>query len=217
MSPMQRHAILQSGFIAMRETDLTKTQMEKDPFVDFTLNKDHLKNRNDFFYSQEITTLYRRAFRNADLIYKFDFREEVLTFAFGQFPKNYFFDWIELQYKSENISQLHAVFLTETIEFALFNQPRKIQAVQWVRMLENNMASKATLVQFKEYFKNRPVESFKSPYEHNSKTLENVQTLDLIKAWSSTPDRFVDMLLSLHTIFGSRYDIVDVANNIRGY
>lgn len=214
---MERHAILQSGFIAMRETDLTKTQMEKDPFVDFTLNKDHLKNRNDFFYSQEITTLYRRASRNKDLMQTMDFREEVLMFALGQFPKMYFYDWIELQYKSENISQLHAVFLTETIEFALFREPRKIQAVQWIRMLENNMASKATLVQFKEYFKNRYAGSYKSPHEHNSKTLENTQTIDLVKSWASTPDRFMDMLLSLHTIFGSRYDIVDVANNIRGY
>jgi hypothetical protein len=214
---MERHAVLQSGFIAIRENDLTKTQMEKDPFVDFTLNKDHLKNRNDFFYSDEITTLFRRASRNGDLIGSIDFREEVLAFAFRQLPKTYFFDWINLQYKSENISQLHAVFLTETIEFALYNEPRKIQAVQWSRMLENNMASKATLVNFKEYFKNRHVIKYKSPFEHNSVVLENVLTIDLVKNWTSTPDRFMDMLLSLHAIFGSRYDIVDVANNIRGY
>jgi hypothetical protein len=214
---MERHAILQSGFIAMREIGLTKTQMEKDPFVDFTLNKDHLKNRNDFFYSEEITNFYKRASKNKELLKSTQFIEDVLKFAFGQFPKTYFYDWILLQYKSDNISQLHAVFLTETIEFAVYKKPRKIQAVQWPRMLENNLASKATLIDFNEYFKNRYAGQYKNAFTHNKASLENITTLQMIQMWSGDTERFADMLLSLFTIFGSRYDIVDVSNNIRGY
>jgi hypothetical protein len=214
---MERYAILQSGFIAMREKGLTKTQMEKDPFVDFTLNKDHLKNRNDFFYSEEITNFYKRASKNKQLLNSTEFIESVLKFAFGQFPKMYFYDWINIQYKSGNISQLHTVFLTETIEFAIYKQPRKIQAVQWHRMLENNLASKATLVDFDYYFKNTYAGKYKNAFTHNQTVLENITTLELVQHWSGDTERFADMLLSLFTIFGSRYDIVDVSNNIRGY
>lgn len=214
---MPRYAILQSGFIAQSDKHLSKSVLIKDPYVDFTLNKDHLKSRNDYFYDSRITKLYTRVSSDTKLINSMDFKEQVLKFAFSQFPEKYLFDWIELQYVSENMSHLHAVFLTETIELVIFGEARKITATQWLRLLENDVTSKATLISFKKYFKDKYASKFSGPYEHNVKTLENLQTLDFITQWSATPSKFMDMLVCLYVIFGARAVIPDVADNIRGY
>jgi hypothetical protein len=214
---MERHAVLQSGFIATTGKGLTTSPMEKDPFVDFTLNKDHLKNRNDYFYSDEITEAYKYYLKNKECIKSIDFKEKVLSFAFGQFPKDNFYDWIELQYKSGNLSQLHGVFLTETISLVLYNLPRKLEAGQWGRLLENSIESKATLIDFHDYFKKWGyIDRYKNSADF-AKQFTDVQTLPLIKMWTSNDTMFVDLLTSMYVIFGSRYDITDVATNIRGY
>jgi hypothetical protein len=214
---MERHAVLQSGFIASKNKGLITSLVNKDPFVDFTLNKDHLKNRNDYFYSEVMTDHYKYAMKNRTCLKSLEFREKVLSFVFSQFPQNNFYDWIDLQYKSGNMSQLHGIFLTETISLVLYDIPRKIEAVQWATLLENNTTTKASLMDFHEYFKKWGYTDIYKNSQDYAKYFTEIQTLPFIKKWSGTDTLFMDMLVSMYVIFGSRDGITDVDDNARGY
>jgi len=213
MANIERHAILQSGFVSTNVTDLVKTSKERDQFVEFALAKDHVVKHNPFFYSAEITDLYQTASANRNAIKDFEFRERILKFGFKQFPKGYLLDWFNLQFNIGNLSELHMVFLVETFDYVAYGQPRRIESSQWISLLENTSISKKTNVVFKEYFKNRWLVANRENAAVVLSEMENLQTIDFFKAWSCNLDKSMDMLYSLFTIFGSRNVATNVANN----
>lgn len=200
---MTKYPILQSGFVAKDEKDLTNYEVKKDPFVDIALNKDHLKSHNPYFYSEEITSLYKEWCGKPDLIKDFDFREKILRFAMTKFD-TLLSSWIKLQFRSPYAGELHAVFINETVEYVLGVKSRNIQISQWIRLLDASVKRNNAEIKSEKYF-------------DKSKGFDKYLHLNVfsnfISNWVSKNDGYVDLLISLYVIFGSRNDTTDVIDN----
>lgn len=200
---MTKHPILQSGFVAKDDEDLVHYVVKRDPFVDVALNKDHLKPHNPYFYSEEITSLYKEWSAKPDLIKDFDFREKILKFALHKFDK-LLLSWLKLQTKSPYAGELHSVFINETVEYVLDIRSRQIHVSQWIRLLDASVKRNNIETKCDKYFD--PTQGF-TKYLHL-----NVFT-NFISNWVSKSDGYVDLLISLYVIFGARNDITDVIDN----
>lgn len=200
---MSKHPILQSGFVAKDDSDLVNYIVKKDPFTDVALNKDHLKPHNPYFYSEEITSLYKDWCVKPDLIKDFDFREKILKFALTKFD-NLLLKWIKLQIGSPFAGELHAIFINETVEYVLGVHARNIHVTQWIRLLDASVKRNNIEVKCEKYF---------DMDKGFDKYLNMNVFTNFITNWVSKKDGYVDLLISLYVIFGARNDITDVIDN----
>lgn len=200
---MFKYPILQSGFVSNTERGLIKATFVKDPFVDFTLDKDHRKSKNLYFYSKEITDIYNDWCGDSSLIKSMDFRDRIIKAALTAFNSLSFYNWVELQSLPDTTGSLHEKFLDETIKFILLGT-REINIVQWIRLLEADTKTLSINFTFKKFFD--------VDQRNNSLRFQSNLTTDVIHYWVSHVDGFQDLMISLYVIFGSRPYVTDVAN-----
>ena len=199
---MEQYPILQSGFITNTMEGLIRPVFVKDPFIDFTIDKDHLKNKSLNFYSAEVDDLYEVWRKTPNKLREFEFRESVLTAAYYAFNIKSIYKWIEMQSLSTKTSSIHNAFILETVSF-VYGGERKVQLPQWIRLIEASREARAVKIDIDKFF-----DTEKYP---NVVTHSNLLT-DFIVSWVSQPNGFEDLLLSLYVIFGNRPYVTDVAN-----
>lgn len=199
---MKKYPILQSGFTSMQNDGLTQGTFIKDPFVDFAIDKDHLKPKNLYFYNDDVSKLYQEWSADSTLLRKFEFRERLLLAAIQSFGTNSFYDWVQLQSKPETTGNLHLQFLLETLDFIARGE-RQLNVVQWLSLLNADVKTRSVNFEFDKYF---------DQSKHNKTIFGNAGMVYILQEWTSRVDGFQDLLISLQVIFGSRPYITDVAD-----
>ncbi len=188
-----RYPILQSGFVAANESNISIHKTETDIVLDYTLSKTHLKNINNYFFSKNITAIYKAWIDNNILMNRFEFRESILkeakqAFSFltgGSFQK-----WIQLQVDKDTVTNMHMQFLNETVGF-IFGKYRSISVHQWFSLLEVNNTSKHA--------------DNKLDYQGLDIDTSAIYSLEkVIQLWVSRDIGFEDLLCTLYVIFGER-------------
>jgi hypothetical protein len=200
---MKRFAILQSGFITNLEKGLIKNQYIKDPFVDLALDKDHLKSKSLYFYHKEINDIYEDWRGDKTLMKSMDFRERILKAAKDAFNSYSIYQWFLMQGNTETLTELHQRFIYDTLSFVQ-GQKRSIEAVQWIRLLEASEKTQGVKIDVDKYFDNV---NFKQEANFSSSALST-----FLVTWTSQPNGFEDLMITLFVIFGDRPYVTDVAD-----
>lgn len=214
---MTKLAILQSGFINFNEEDLVKGVIVNDPFVDIALNKDHLKNKNQFFYSPVANELYKQWSADPGLIRDFNFREKILKAAKKLFNTKSFGEssniqvWFNYQAQSPFLSNYHIKFIKETIEYVLYGTLRTIENVQWIRLLDCGNSVKNTSLTVDQFF----TDKFNKESKQKTNSLPNSGSAvsDFLTYWTSNQNGFEDLVICLFVIFGVRSNITELSDN----
>lgn len=200
---MNKFAVLQSGFISDLSKGLIHNEFIKDPFVDFALDKDHLKSKSHYFYFKEVDDLYEEWSKNNTLIKTMEFRERIIKAAKNAFNNISIYNWLNIQKYANTVTSTHVNFISETIGFVL-GSPRSIQTSQWIRLLEVSEKAQSINLDIDKYFNKNNIQ--------NQVKFSSSLLTDFIVTWVSQPNGFEDMLLSLYVIFGDRPAVTDVAD-----
>lgn len=200
---MKRFAILQSGFITNLEKGLIKNDYVKDPFVDLALDKDHLKSKSLYFYHKEINDIYEDWRGDTTLMKSMEFRERIIKAAKDAFNSYSIYQWFLMQGNTETLTELHQKFIYDTLAFVQ-GQKRAIEAVQWIRLLEASEKTQGVKINVDRYFDNV---NFKQEAKFSSSALSTFLVL-----WTSRPNGFEDLMITLFVIFGDRPYVTDVAD-----
>lgn len=197
-----RFPILQSGFVSLNEEGLTKPDMTAPTIRDDILLKEYRTKADKYFYSKAITELFHQWRSNPSLIREMDFREQVLIQAFKLFKTDKLTTWIRAQNEKPSLSNIHNVFLLETIKFAAGIEKRSLENVQWISLIDYSDRAQAVRVNMDDYFR------------EDSKHCYVPMKMDrFIQSWVSQVNGFEDLLISLYVIFGDREQKIDVVIN----
>ena len=194
-----RYPVLQSGFISLTEIGMTKPERVDQSFSATILGKDTTNAMDDYFYSREVEILMTE-WKNDPKVFKpFEFRERIVKTAVKCFGTPSFRHWVELQYYKPSLGRLHKEMLLDTVNFVVLGEPRKVECFQWSRLL------------FPE-----------TGYSHDFADVQSVLTSDIAKhtrygnladilpfihAWVAHPNGYVDLLKTLHAVFGRRMGV----------
>lgn len=206
---MNKCPILQSGFISFDDKYLQTPVKYNDLVISNVLSKDYRSASNRYFFSQDITKLYNKWCGDPNCLKDFDTREELLRYAKQLFGNPSFFKWVNLQVNYADLADLHEAFLTDTLEY-LVNSERRLETVQWIRMLEKAIKSVENTVNFDRFF-DKELYGRKVGYD---KILPS-NLVEILRIWTSKPKGFEDLLVTLYVIFGNRPYITDVSENPR--
>lgn len=205
-----RYPILQSGFVNLTQDGLVPFDPEHDPFVDVILQQAYLKANNPYFYSKLVTKLYRHWLSNPESIKSFDFREQILKTARGIFGTMDIRNWFMRQSGQRFVSDMHTRFLEETLKY-ISGGNRTVSVNRWYTMLEANKDSVASVYKAEDYFKG-PGGRSDGPCCEGMVTKLDWNIDDLIVSWTTRTDGFIDLLITLNTIFGARDCINDMSS-----
>lgn len=197
-----RFPILQSGFVSLNEDGLTKPDMTAPTIRDDILLKEYRTKADKYFYSKAITELFHQWRSNPSLIREMDFREQLLIQAFKLFKTDKLTTWIRAQNEKPSLSNIHNVFLLETIKFAAGIEKRSLENVQWISLIDYSDRAQAVRVDMDDYFRED------SKYCHVPMKMDR-----FIQSWVSQVNGFEDLLISLYVIFGDREQKIDVVIN----
>lgn len=197
-----RFPILQSGFVSLNEEGLTKPDMSGPTIREDILLKEYRTKADKYFYSKAITELFHQWRSNPSLIQEMDFREQVLIQAFKLFKTDKLTTWIRAQNEKPSLSNIHNVFLLETIKFASGIEKRSLENVQWISLIDYSDRAQAVRVDMDDYFR-----------EDSDKLYVPMKMDRFIQSWVSQINGFEDLLISLYVIFGDREQKVDVVIN----
>ncbi len=197
-----RFPILQSGFVSLNEEGLTKPDMSGPTIREDILLKEYRTKADKYFYSKAITELFHQWRSNPSLIREMDFREQVLIQAFKLFKTDKLTTWIRVQNEKPSLSNIHNVFLLETIKFASGIEKRSLENVQWISLIDYSDRAQAVRVDMDDYFR-----------EDSNQLYVPMKMDRFIQSWVSQINGFEDLLISLYVIFGDREQKVDVVIN----
>lgn len=203
---MNTYPVLQSGFVGLSQKGLKRPDPIEPNFREAIISKEYKAPLNKYFYSPEITEIFFTYCGNSDALKSFEFRERLIKATFEVFMNFDFKRFLNLQNEKPTISDLHKVFIMETLEYIIANKPRTIEAVQWIRMIEAGQADHKVQVNVDTYF-NR-----ESLGVDSSLKIPN-QTASLIHAWVSKERGFEDLLITLFVMFGERSRRTELTRN----
>lgn len=218
---MQAFPILQSGFVSFPNRDLQKDTPTEPTIRQEVIFKVKRNPLEKYHYSKEVSELFSRWVNNRNALKDFGFRERILKAAFSLFKNISFFEWLRFQNDKPMFSDLHRVYAIETLDYLTGRSPRKIENIQWIRLLEANEKTSGTRVDLDSYFIRNgqseaigpvcEIASSASNYGSamNAKQLP-MKLVDILQIWTAKERGFEDLLITLNVIFGSRSTITDV-------
>ena len=146
----------------------------------------------------QVESLYADLIKNAVKIGSPEFRTEALKVALSAFGTADFLEWFGTQYTSPAASSLHNDFLLDTLKF-ISTGTRNMSVETWASLLsitdEGNNIGKVP-EKAKEFFG-------LNQYEVFSSARVNVNLVDVIQNWCSKPNGLLDMINTLHILFGN--------------
>lgn len=199
------YPILQSGFVSFDTTGLRKPEVPAPGLQDvmiFKVSRDPLAK---YFFNQEITAIQREYQANPSLMRKFDFRERIIKICYKLFNNNSFARWIEIQQGMSTYSDMHSVFIIETLDYIFSGKPRTISIFQWPRLLEASERTSEVKTNLVHYFGDGGAHVAKFPR----------QLTPVVQMWLSWPEGFEDMMYFLYTVFGARSGMSAVTNSTK--
>jgi hypothetical protein len=195
---MQTYPILQSGFIGLSENGLKRPEPIQPSFRDAVIFKEVKFPLDKYKYSPLVKQLFVDWSANKDLLKDFDFREKIISAALTLFGSTSFQQWVDLQNRKPTTTPLHSVFIFETLDYLLRNEPRKTETLIWIRLLEADEHPSEVIINADKYF----CTETNSCYDNTEKL--PVKLINIIRTWVSKERGFEDLLLTLFVIFGDR-------------
>ena len=202
---MTTYPILQSGFIGFSDKSLKRPTPVEPSFREAVIFKEFKSPLSRYKYSPACSDLFFDWSAKPELLKDFDFREKIVRAAFESFGTKSIYDWLNLQIDKPTVGSLHMTFLLETLSFITKHEPRSIQNVQWIRLLEGSDKSVHGTAKFNTFFKTGV----------NTVDNDNCLQLDLesfLTRWLQVEGGFEDLLISLFVIFGDRSPRTDMNN-----
>lgn len=202
------YPILQSGFIGITDKGLKRPDPVEPTFREAVIFKEFKAPLAKYKYSPDVSDLFFDWSARPELLRNFEFREKIIKAAFQSFGTMSIYTWFLLQNEKPTVSEMHRVFLIETLEFIANCTPRKIQPVQWTRLLEADLKSDKIVIDLKKHFVNDLTA------EQNIGVTRRLplKTDEFLTRWLQCPNGFEDMLVTLFTIFGERSRRTDITN-----
>ena len=127
--------ILASGYITYPVDTLVSKTIDENIFIKYVIVKDYLKSKNVYFYSEEVSRLYKQLLENDADILSVNNRVATIKIAKQLFDNATLLDWIKLQKHNPLLSLNHIRFIKETVDFIL-GWKRPIDPSTWVRLIE---------------------------------------------------------------------------------
>lgn len=188
MSKPMLYPILQSGFVGLTETGLTKKIPESPTFSDTILFAKVNHEYDNLFYSSDITGLFNEWQGNTNVIRSFDFRERVLKQAFDKFRPS-MVEWLSFQSNKPGFTRTHQQVLTRMC--AWFSESMEApenpaEVLKWINLIG---PSQGNDVRF-------------SILETNAGGAHS--TVTSINNWVAKEGGFESLLVYLFIIFGER-------------
>lgn len=201
---MEKFPQLQSGFLGSIGTPLQKFAPVSNPFVDYTLDLDHLKANIPYFYSPDVTKLYQdvraKPERLKDLAYvrhAIQLAKLVYAQPIGKSVNR----WFNVQSQSPSLTPQHIKFLEETLAFVILGKPRTVMMdLSYIYMRYTLTASACVKCTWMDLFSHRTLE------------VDNFSRADeFISAWLSRPEGLMDMIFTMWITHGIRDRIQDLS------
>lgn len=196
---IQKYPVLQSGFMALTTIGMLRPEPVNQTFSATILGKDTSNVMDDYFYSREVEILMTE-WKNDPKVFKpFEFRERIIDTAVACFATPSMKHWLELQYYKPTLGKLHREMLLDTVNFVVNGEDRKVEAFQWSRLLFPEAGYSLDFDNVKAVLSSDRAKNFQ--YGHLA------DTLSFIHQWVMRPDGYVDLLKTLHAIFGRRMGV----------
>jgi hypothetical protein len=202
---MVTYPVLQSGFVALSQKGLKRPEPIEPTFREAVIFKDYKSPLNKYYYSPLATELFIEWCNNSKVLKSFDYRERVIKLACEQFGKYNFRNFLSLQNEKPSISDLHNVFIMETLEYLLVDKTRSISTVQWLSMLEATTVDNRVQVKVDSYFNRNALGT-----DNSVKIPTNAA--DIIQIWVQKENGFEDLMLCLFIMFGERTRRTELTN-----
>lgn len=186
---MKNLPILQSGFLANTDIGLIKsTETNLTREIKYLILTSSVRDKfNPYFYDPDIERIYNKFMTKNSLIRNFEYRELILIKAiqlFGNMP----FNWFKSQSKSPIFTHKHYRFLVDTLNYIRTGN-RHLGITTWISIIKP------------EGVKDDPDEYDKYMLSlANDPILSNLP--EMLSAWTSNIDGFLDLLLTMKIIFG---------------
>ena len=192
-----RYPVLQSGFISTTEVGMNSPKLERNTFSQNILGQENDNSLADYFFSVEVEKLINVWKNDANKVKSSEFREKIIKAFFSCTATNTFAHWIELQNLRPTLGRLHKEFITDTLLFVFCGKPRSVEALQWARLLFPESGGSQNF-KVTTMFSGKYQDSY-SQIEPKRFAIEN-----MTQEWLCRPGGHMDMLKTLHVIFGRR-------------
>lgn len=193
---MKRYPVLQSGFVSLTEVGMNSPKLEATSFSEAILGQQSDNTLADYFFSVEVENLISEWKNYLHVTRPLEYRERIVRAAFKCFDCIAISQWTELQNLRPTLGRMHREFLTDTFMFVLYGRPRSVEVLQWARLL---FPESGNSYSFK--MGSLLTSDTKRYPDVNPRDLEITSLLCL---WLQRPDGYIDMLKTLHVIFGRR-------------
>lgn len=193
---MSKLFLLQSGFVTPNATYLVKEDDRDLSIRDKLYLADTRIVDHTSYYDEKVEKLFNLWHQNNGIIRKFEFREEILETAFRvfQFKSSSILPWVRIQLGQRTVGYLHRKFLKETLAFAMIGAQREMENYTYYRLLSYEDDNSVF-----QTGKEDPDALLKDFVSDGS-----VNLVDIIDNWTRTTVSIVDLLVTLHVIFGRR-------------
>lgn len=191
---MNKFPVLQSGFVASGNLGVSRP----DPFVNpnprSALYESPDQSHTETFFSPEVTKMYQEMTSDYSFFNDFENREKLLNLAFQAFGNTFFGDWVDVQKNYGQIDQVHMDFLIDTARFTC-GLGRTLHLMTWLRMINHS-----------KRFENLSFDITKGLSAEQAKDIiqQSAAMPEMISRWVSQPEGYVDLLMTLQIVYGSR-------------
>ena len=194
--------ILQSGFLAWPTTDLVKIDAEDTSFKNSLYTPDYQVIDTENYYDKGVEALFSQWRKDNSLITHFEFREAVILSALRVFRDKSIVPWIRLQLSQSSLSYLHRKFLSEVFRSAIDNTAKTMENMQYYQLLRPTLSAPTTPIDERDV-----TGILSSILKGNTSDL----VADILVRWTEDLDGVLDLLSTLHVIFGRRSGAANVA------
>lgn len=159
-------------------------------------NKPLAKGSNNLVVNNVIDNLWRQFNQGNRFIKSFAFRQQILEAALTAFGTTSFLEWCELQNDSPYLTEMHKRFLNDTFNFISTGE-RSINLLNWmslIKLRELSSSDDSPEYRYADFFDlNQPIH-----FRREITVKSNIQT------WVARRNGFVDLLQTLHILFGNQ-------------
>src|ERR1700752_169187 len=194
---MKKNPILRSGFVGMSMNGMRQPKVVETTHVEKMVNGPLIEVDEEYLFHGEIQDLFVKAIQGTQIgiLNQFDFQEQILKAAAEAFSTRNFWDWVAFQFDEGSISDLHSLFLDETINY-ISGVRRKTHIQQWIRILRPDIS----------------LDTKTGSHKSLSKSLLEIKESNCVPSslskvfcqWLRQVDGYHDFIYSLEVIFGSR-------------
>lgn len=156
------------------------------------------KSGDDLKVNEDVEALYAHMISRVTTLDDFEFRESLLKAALTAFGTQQFDFWYSQQQYIPAAGNLHREFLEDTLQF-IETGTRAMHVQTWNDLINSNDTGHRQTV-----LSEKAMEFFGISSNGIRREPRNGSLIDVLITWTSQPGGFMDLLYTLHILFGVR-------------